>query len=170
MYKFKNILQEKGQESWRRYVFKEKHIKQLDRNAEMKVLVILTVLCLSVGYGNSCTCVGVPTNGCDSDYSILGTVIGVQPLGTPPNDERIYTVLVQRIYKTDRPLSFILQIRAYVEGSLCGLLLTPGRQYVISGYYRNSMMWTNACLYTRLFSQIPLNEKLNLDCYNRPRY
>lgn len=58
----------KGQESWRRYVFKEKHIKQLDRNAEMKVLVILTVLCLSVGYGNSCTCVGVPTNGCDSDY------------------------------------------------------------------------------------------------------
>lgn len=58
----------KGQESWRRYVFKEKHIKQLDRNAEMKVLVILTVLCLSVGYGNSCTCAGVPTNGCDSDY------------------------------------------------------------------------------------------------------
>lgn len=65
MYKFKNKLQEKDKS---RYVFKEKHIKQLDRKAEMKVLVILIVLCLYVGYGNSCTCVGVPTNGCDSDY------------------------------------------------------------------------------------------------------
>lgn len=40
----------------------------MDRNVEMKVFVILIVLCFFVGYGNSCICVGVLINGCDFDY------------------------------------------------------------------------------------------------------
>lgn len=31
--------------------------------------------------------------------AILGTVLGALPIGIPPNDERIYTVFVHRIYK-----------------------------------------------------------------------
>uniref|UniRef100_A0A8W8LM72 Uncharacterized protein n=1 Tax=Magallana gigas TaxID=29159 RepID=A0A8W8LM72_MAGGI len=65
----------------------------------MKVPVILAVLCLTIGYGHSCKCPKIPTNGCKSQYSILGTVLGALPIGIPPEDERIYTVFVHRIYK-----------------------------------------------------------------------
>lgn len=34
----------------------------------MKVPVILAVLCLTIGYGHSCKCPKIPTNGCKSQY------------------------------------------------------------------------------------------------------
>ncbi|XP_052680450.1 uncharacterized protein LOC128161248 [Crassostrea angulata] len=137
----------------------------------MKVVLILSVLWVCVENVYTCTCVDIPTNGCNSDYSILGTVIGVIPLGTPPNDARIYNVLVNRIYKANRPLLPLVRIRAYVGGSLCGLLLDRGRQYVISGSFDNDngTMRTNHCLYTRLLTEIPFRERWNLYCYNQRR-
>ena len=46
--------------------------------------------------------------------AILGTVIGVQPIGTPPNDERIYTIIVRRIYKVCSPTLSVLYLSSGV--------------------------------------------------------
>lgn len=40
--------------------------------------------------------------------AILGTVLGALPIGIPPEDERIYTVFVHRIYKVFINLETIL--------------------------------------------------------------
>ncbi|XP_078341073.1 metalloproteinase inhibitor 3-like [Crassostrea virginica] len=132
----------------------------------MKCLIVLSLLVIFVGYANSCTCAGIPVNGCESEYSILGTVIGVQPIGTPPNDERIYTIIVRRIYKAERRIPFIVRVRWYVSGATCGILLRQGETYVISGNYGNPFFTTNSCLYTRLWRDIPHAERYNLNCRN----
>uniref|UniRef100_K1QH39 Uncharacterized protein n=1 Tax=Magallana gigas TaxID=29159 RepID=K1QH39_MAGGI len=41
-------------------------------------------------------------------------------------------VLILSVLWANRPLLPLVRIRAYVGGSLCGLLLDRGRQYVIS--------------------------------------
>lgn len=42
--------------------------------------------------------------------------------------------MTEYYFQADQPLPpLIVQIRAYVAGNYCGLLLTPGSQYVISG-------------------------------------
>nr|XP_022296883.1 uncharacterized protein LOC111106476 [Crassostrea virginica] len=129
----------------------------------MKCLISVSLVLFCVGYAKSCRCDGVPTNGCRSEYSILGLVLGSRSLGTPPNDERIYTVWVRRIYKEQRPISAIIRVRWYVGGHLCGISLRPGELYVISGNYGDRFFTTNSCLYTRPYNGIPPT-----DCSNIP--
>uniref|UniRef100_A0A8W8LM90 NTR domain-containing protein n=1 Tax=Magallana gigas TaxID=29159 RepID=A0A8W8LM90_MAGGI len=132
----------------------------------MKAVVILfSVLTLCVGYAHCCRCDMIPTNGCNSDFSIRGYVLGMQPRGTPPNDERIYTVFVDQVYKANRPIqrfSFV-QVRAYIGSSLCGIRLNQ-RLYVISGFYNGAIMRTNSCQYSRPWDDIPPIERMDLDC------
>lgn len=47
--------------------------------------------------------------------------------------KRPLSVFFQINLQANRPLPQLVRIRAYVGGSLCGLLLNRGRQYVISG-------------------------------------
>ncbi|XP_062587669.1 metalloproteinase inhibitor 3-like [Saccostrea cucullata] len=130
----------------------------------MKTLLYLCVFSINVHVIFTCTCVGVPTNGCDSEYSILGFVLRERGIGTAPNDEIIYTVRVLHVYKAPGFLPRTVQIRAYVEGSLCGLRLRQRRVYVISGYTDESRLRTNACAYTRAWDEIPASELGNLFC------
>ncbi|XP_062584114.1 uncharacterized protein LOC134245889 [Saccostrea cucullata] len=134
----------------------------------MRIILALLLLVLYVGLGDACTCAGIPTNGCNSQYSILGEVLGLQVLEPGINGENIYTVRVLQIYKAERPLPYIwpgiVRIRAYTGGSLCGVVFTPGRIYVISGTYRNSTLGANSCAYVREWNQIPFSERWNLFC------
>ncbi|XP_061195513.1 uncharacterized protein LOC133203747 [Saccostrea echinata] len=134
----------------------------------MKSLLVFCVLVLCVGSTNACTCAGIPTNGCNSQYSILGQVIGQRVLEPGINGENLYWVRVFQIYKAERPLPYIgsgiIQIRAYTGGSLCGVVFTTGQLYVISGTYRDFTLGANSCAYVRQWDQIPLSEKWNLFC------
>ncbi|XP_061195233.1 metalloproteinase inhibitor 3-like [Saccostrea echinata] len=130
----------------------------------MKTWIVLCIFASNIGVVYTCTCLGVPTNGCDSEYSILGFVLGEHMIGSPPDDEIIYTVRVLHVYKAPGFFPRTVQIRAYVEGSLCGLRLRPRQAYVISGFTDEFRLRTNACAFTRAWDEIPTSELGNLFC------
>ncbi|XP_048740950.2 NTR domain-containing protein-like [Ostrea edulis] len=134
----------------------------------MNTFLVLAILSFQVGFIKACTCVDNPTNGCGSQYSVLGAVIGEQAVGDPFTEKIRYTVLVLQVYKTERPLANVVQIEAYVEPSLCGLRLPLGRTFVISGYFDDmNVMNTNACLYVRSWEEMPPWERAGLFCRRR---
>ncbi|XP_062587668.1 uncharacterized protein LOC134249327 [Saccostrea cucullata] len=134
----------------------------------MRFLFALNVLVLCVGLGAACTCVDIPTNGCDSQYSILGQVLRRQVLEPGENGRSVYIVRVLQIYKAERRLPYvwpgIVRIRAYHGSATCGVILTRGRLYVISGTYQDSSLETNSCAYVRQWNEIPFSQRWDLFC------
>lgn len=60
------------------------------------------------------------------------------------DDKKALIRFFQINLQANRPLLPLVRIRAYVGGSLCGLLLDRGRQYVISG---RSWLLVLFCIY-----------------------
>lgn len=60
------------------------------------------------------------------------------------DDKKTLISFFQINLQANRPLLPLVRIRAYVGGSLCGLLLDRGRQYVISG---RSWLLVLLCIY-----------------------
>lgn len=60
------------------------------------------------------------------------------------DDQKALISFFQINLQANRPLLPLVRIRAYVGGSLCGLLLDRGRQYVISG---RSWLLVLFCIY-----------------------
>lgn len=60
------------------------------------------------------------------------------------DDKKALIGFFQINLQANRPLLPLVRIRAYVGGSLCGLLLDRGRQYVISG---RSWLLVLFCIY-----------------------
>lgn len=60
------------------------------------------------------------------------------------DDKKALISIFQINLQANRPLLPLVRIRAYVGGSLCGLLLDRGRQYVISG---RSWLLVLFCIY-----------------------
>lgn len=60
------------------------------------------------------------------------------------DDKKTLISFFQINLQANRPLLPLVRIRAYVGGSLCGLLLDRGRQYVISG---RSWLLVLFCIY-----------------------
>ncbi|XP_062587667.1 NTR domain-containing protein-like [Saccostrea cucullata] len=134
----------------------------------MRFLLAVHLLVLCVGLGDACYCPDYPPNGCDSQYSILGDVLRRQVQRPGINGRSVYTVRVLQIYKAERPLPYvwpgIVRISAYHGSSTCGVILTTGRLYVISGYYQGSSLQTSSCSYVRQWNEIPFSERWNLYC------
>ena len=125
------------------------------------LLIFCVLVVLSLSSVECCSCQWTPPERhyCESDFVVL--IIAKNE--SESNDFIVYDIDLWRIYRskngdTDEAL-MTKQIWTRAQDSLCGINLTMGEPYIVSGYVIDSKPRISICGYNQLWNEITVEEE-----------